>query len=431
MAFIKQFFSRSKKKTTNNSVVNTALDDNISLELLKQLIPVRNLSDDELISFSLKNLPESYPLGSTLFRQGDDDGSVLYLLDGAIETDTDGQKHPISSDTPEARFPLSRTKRHSATAYATTEVRVLRVSNKIMGQEKQSTDLDLRGLPEGLSESQLLQAFWEACQDNTVNLPIQTKLIPKIKKLTTQATDTEQLAEVAMLDPALTARLLRVANSPLYVPAISISDCHDACNRIGHIATQQLFLRAISKNRLRSKNAEISQRLTEAWHNNLLVSQIAAQLAKDTKKVNPEDARLGGLLCDIGVLALLQFAENFPKEYCDIDELDQATPFVRGAIGNQILNNWGLPEKLATLPDLAENWYYDSGESLTVSDIVTLSKYISYISTKMAELPILGDLPAFNKLPPGLLSEEHLSKLIHKAEKQVNRMLRPSQPKPT
>lgn len=429
MAFLKQLFSKSKNNTAGDSTTNTILEDEITVELLKQLIPVRNLSNDELISFSLKKKPEVYPAGTTLFRQGDDDGSVLYLLEGIIETDTDGQKHQISSETPEARFPLSRTKRHSATAYASTEVRILRVSNKIMGQEKQSAELDLRGLPEGLSDSELLQAFWEACQDDNIKLPIQAKVVKKIKIRTEQASNTEQLARIALLDPVLAAKLLRVANSPLYVPGISISDCEDASNRLGEIATKQLFLRAIAKHRLKGNNTGIAQRQTAAWHNSLLVSQIAALLAADTRTIKPEDARLGALICDIGVFALLRFAEHFPSEYCNISELDQAIPFVRGTIGSLILTNWGFPEELAQLPELAENWYHDSGDALTVSDIVTLSKYISYIDSKMAELPILSDLPAFNKLPPGLLSEEHSSELSRRATKKVKRILRPSQPK--
>ena len=429
MAFFKQLFSKSKQNTADNSTTHAMEEDTITVELLKQLIPVRNLSNDELISFSLKKKPEVYPIGTTLFRQGDDDGSVLYLLYGAIETDTDGQKHQISSETPEARFPLSRTKRHSATAYATTEVRVLRVSNKIMGQEKQVAELDLRGLPESLADSQLLQAFWEACQDDNIKLPIHSKIVKKIKTRTEQASNIEQLAKVALLDPVLAAKLLRVANSPLYVPGISISDCQDASNRLGIIATQQLYLRSIAKHRLKGNNTDITQRQTEAWRNSLLVSQIASSLAIDTKKVSPDNACLGALICDIGVFALLHFAEHFPSEYCNITELDQAIPFVRGTIGGLILTNWGLPEELAQLPELAENWYHDSGDTLTVSDIVILSKYISYMGSKMAELPILSDLPAFNKLPPGVLSEEHLSKLLHKAESKVKRIMRPSQPK--
>ena len=95
----------------------TLQPETISIDSLKQLIPIRNLDEDELIAFASDNRSETFPCNSILFRSGEQDDSVLYLLEGSVLMKTDcGQTYHVDSGSAKARFPLSSGRQHSATA---------------------------------------------------------------------------------------------------------------------------------------------------------------------------------------------------------------------------------------------------------------------------------------------------------------------------
>lgn len=45
------------------------------------------------------------------------------------------------------------------------------------------------------------------------------------------------------------------------------------------------------------------------WKNSVYVSSLSFVLADESGSINPEDALLAGLVCDIGIVPLLHFAE--------------------------------------------------------------------------------------------------------------------------
>jgi diguanylate cyclase (GGDEF)-like protein len=118
-------------------------------------------------------------------------------------------------------------------------------------------------------------------------------------------------AHVIGMDPALSARLLRVANSPLYATRRRTETLAQAMAMLGLNATLSLALGFSLVHGLRGHNgtAELQERI---WRRSVLAAMAARLLGQQANLKRAETLMLAGLLQDIGRLALLQ---AMPEEY--------------------------------------------------------------------------------------------------------------------
>ncbi|HYE35083.1 HDOD domain-containing protein [Methylocaldum sp.] len=405
----------------------------ITLDILKQLFPIRTLSEDELNAFVLERKAEVYGPGTILFNSGEPIESIHYLLEGTVLMDVGGGKtYEIGADTAKARFPLCCGKQYSATAYAQTEIQILRVASKIMSQgivrdESAQTLIDPndKQIPEAVRESRLFQAFSQYYGEEELRIPSLPDVAIKLRQAIQHDIGIDEAAKIVQLDPAVAAKLVHVANSPLYLPARPINNCQNAVLRLGLTATRNLVTSFCLRQIFSCKDPYISRILHEQWKTSINLSSLCYVLAAENEGVNEEEALLAGLIADIGVVPFLYFAENFPREYWSPDEIESAIPYVRGPVGAFLLKKWGFPADLIEIPVLAEDWYHDSGNALALSDVVILSRLHSCIGTsRMAELPAINSVPAYSKLKDDQLSPTHALNALHEAKDRIHEAMK-------
>lgn len=405
----------------------------ITLEKLKRLFPIRNLDNDELASFTIGRKADLYPAGAILFRAGEISDSVYFLLNGSIRMAlADGKVYEISADSAKARFPLCGAKRYSATAMAVTPVQILRVSPRIMNKVVISSettnhliDIHAPGLPAHVRDSHLFQTFCQHFHNEDLHLPSLPEVAIKLRKAIEKEAAIKEIASLVQLDPAIAAKIVHVANSPLYYPARSINNCQDAVSRLGIRATRTLVTAFCMRNLYKGKHPRIGYILQEQWRQSIVLSALCYVLAANNPGASPEEALLAGLLCDIGVVPFLCFAEEFPQEYWQPEELENAMPYVRGPVGSYLLKKWDFPPELAVVPQTAGNWYYGgAGDQLTLSDIVILSRLHDYIGEgRQAELPAINSIPACSKLKDGSLSPDYTLRVLNEARDMVEQTM--------
>ncbi len=400
----------------------------ITVATLKQLIPIRNINDDELNAFALENKSEVYAAKTTLFKSGEQGSSVLYLLDGQIQVTVEGgESYEIESNSAKANFPLSSGRQHSGTAVALTDVRILRVSNRIMRSTTPRKSVAEFGdllaeieLPEEVRKSRLYEAFCQYYGQEHPTLPTMPDIATKLRKALNQDVPINKVVDIVQLDPAIATKLIQVANCPLYIAAKPVTSCRDAVVRLGLNATRTLVTSITLKQLFKCKTIAIKQKALKRWQQSVQLSCLCFVLASETKTVNPEDALLAGLICDIGMIPFLQFADNFPSDFFELNEIDLVAPYIRGPAGSFLMDKWEFSEPLASIPQNSENWYYDTGEEINLTDVVILSKLHSYIGTStMTNLPPINAIPACSKLADGTLSPEHSLNVLHHAKDRV------------
>jgi len=138
--------------------------------------------------------------------------------------------------------------------------------------------------------------------------------------------DISAAADIIGLDMGLSARMLRIANSPLYASRRRIENLGQALTMLGLNATLTLALGFTVTQGLAGAAGGHGQDLRErAWRRSILSALAANQLGHARGLRRLEELMLGGLLQDIGVLAL---AQAQPDIYL---------PLLRGADDNAAL----------------------------------------------------------------------------------------------
>ena len=99
----------------------------IDKKILKSLEPLGSLSLDKLDELATKSTIEEMPAGRILFRQGERDKRVIYLLNGQVEVTATGKASGdlIKAKTEDARRPISPTLPRQGTAKTKTNCKVL------------------------------------------------------------------------------------------------------------------------------------------------------------------------------------------------------------------------------------------------------------------------------------------------------------------
>ena len=106
----------------------------ISIERLKKLEPISNLSQERLEELVTLSYVERMPIGMSLFREGEIDNQTIYLLEGDVQlTSADGKiDKVISANKDEAKFPIDDSQPRQVSGIALGRIDVLRIDNSIL-----------------------------------------------------------------------------------------------------------------------------------------------------------------------------------------------------------------------------------------------------------------------------------------------------------
>ncbi len=177
---------------------------------------------------------------------------------------------------------------------------------------------------------------------------------------TSNATDYER---VIQRDPALTANLLRLANSSYFGCQREVGDVRQAITLLG---TQRVFELALSlsfSKTIPKKLAGYDLDSQRYWHHCSSTAVIAEQLVETLKLPPVEMLFTAGLLHDMGKLAIAQFLESHPMEndlpviqgesgILDIEDKIMGTN--HSGIGSLVASHWNLPDSIAH----AARWHH-------------------------------------------------------------------------
>ncbi|MDT8406660.1 MAG: HDOD domain-containing protein [Methylococcales bacterium] len=396
---------------------------------MQKLIPIRTLTEEELIAFATERCAEHYPAGSIIAQSGDCSDAACYLLSGEVEiADNTGQNYRVKADTPKACFPLASGDRHMVAITATKNAQILKVSHRIM----RSANFASRDahecaitIPETLKESPLVTGFMDLFQQEKIDIPTLPDIALRLRSAMREDIGIADAVKIIQLDPVIAAKLIKVANCPLYLSKMPAKSCLEAINRIGLRATHTLVQLLTLKQIFKSSSPTLSQLLNKLWQRSIFISCIAYVLAEHTGKIPPDEALMAGLITDIGVIPLVNFAANLPKEYVDTHELTQAISALKGPVGVHILKCWAFSDDMINIPLNAQDWFHYSGPQLSLTDIVVLARLHSKIGTKtMAQLPAISSIPAAAKLVSIELSPDCSLQILHEAKERIHQATR-------
>jgi putative nucleotidyltransferase with HDIG domain len=203
--------------------------------------------------------------------------------------------------------------------------------------------------------------------------------------------DALQLSALIHRDPALAGHVLRIANSPAYMPKMPIVSLQQAVARLGlAVVTEITFAASVSTGVFKVPGYE--GELKQLWRHSLASGAFAKEVAR-VRRSNVESAFLCGLLHAVGKPALLQVAADAGKSLrlpLDRPALPALLEELHTPVGCRIAEKWGLPRQVTA----AITHYSD------------YSRAAGFVNDAM--ITCLADRLATHALTPQLLDAETL-----------------------
>ena len=248
------------------------------------------------------------------------------------------------------------------------------------------------------TENALLTILVEKIKGGSLVLPTLPEIALKIRET---ADDPEvnllAMADVIAQDPALSARMVKVANSAFMGRSVKVETLNQAVTRIGlrqikniatAIAMEQLFV---------SKNELVRDYMAKTWAQTVDVacaSMATMQfwLKKNKhKSLNIDTLTLVALVHTIGVLPILTESENHEDVFANPSFLEAAIKRLSGKLGGAIMRSWDFTGEFI---EVTENWNNMKYKSDAVS-------YIDFVRAGAIKVGLLGKgVPEHELLTP-------------------------------
>jgi len=202
--------------------------------------------------------------------------------------------------------------------------------------------------------------------DKNLNIPLELSErltacnnLPSLPAIVVKIVDASQdpdigiadVADILMVDPALSAKLLKVANSPMYARQREISNLRDALSLLGLDSSLTIALSFSLVSSLQS-STNTSHIYDSFWRRSILSASIARELGLALKRSNVEDFFLTSLLQDIGILAIDSIEPDALTENCTRSHLSRMVCEQKkwgvdhSDIGAWLLQLWHFPERI-------------------------------------------------------------------------------------
>lgn len=244
-----------------------------------------------------------------------------------------------------------------------------------------------------------------------------------------------QVAALVEQDPAVSAAVLKIVNSPLYRPASTreCSDIFSAIRRLGTAALRNIVMTSALLAAFSSSESQAFDR-REFWRHSISVGITGQAIfefcAPDEPSLSKDVLHLAGILHDLGKIIL---DEHAPTEFRQAIEraTTESLPLHRveregydldhAIVGAWLCRRWGLPEMLC---DVVQ--YHHTPELLpqspsrTLARIIHMANYVAHLHSLGASgNPVADYLP---DVPTALgLDMSRLSELMDAVETEASK----------
>jgi diguanylate cyclase (GGDEF)-like protein len=199
-----------------------------------------------------------------------------------------------------------------------------------------------------------------------------------------------QVAKALSRDPALSAKVLKVANSPWYGVRAEVTTLERAVSILGINATLSL---ALSFSLVRGLRKEMTAGFDHQayWKRSIITAAASQEIGRWANAASHDELFLGGLLQDIGILALNEIIPDLygrlmpsaKDDHALLAKLErQELGSDHAEVGAWLLQGWNLPFDLQRSAAASHHAPNDESELSAFSKCVMLAGYVAGIWTQ-------------------------------------------------
>ncbi|MAM89391.1 MAG: histidine kinase [unclassified Hahellaceae] len=229
-------------------------------------------------------------------------------------------------------------------------------------------------------ERQIKQQIITAIDQDKLVLPTLPEVALKVRSVAEDPESTiAHIVAVLGNDAAITARIIKVCNSPLLRGSREISNLNMAVSRLGMQYTANLATALAMEQMFQATTEMIDVRMREIWRTSTEIAGICHVLANHFTKLKPDQATLAGLIHKIGALPILTFIEEHEIRINAV-QLDNLIDNLHPPIGGYILRKWDFAPELRMVPKEHSN-YTRKVPTADYADLVMVAKLQSTMGT--------------------------------------------------
>jgi len=210
------------------------------------------------------------------------------------------------------------------------------------------SDPTLQAAPEGAERDTQLKQIIMTIRD----LPAMPHVASKVLELSSDPdTSAARLQQVIADDQAMTARILKIANSAMYACSRRIKTLSEAIVMLGFNSIRSLVVTSAARNLYSTGSARMGLKERLLWEHSIGTAFACRLFAERKHPALREEAFLAGLMHDIGKLVLnLQIPDRFEEvvqivynENREFHETEsEMLGFDHARVGSLLVNKWKL-----------------------------------------------------------------------------------------
>ncbi len=365
----------------------------------------------KLISTEIVNKSEK------LFDIGDDDTTEFFLVSGEIELlASDGIKKKIRSGDPVARFPLALLRPRKFSAHVISpkatlikiDVEVLRNLKKsvpVAGDAFSSysdvgdfnyvsSDVDMDDVKQflvsaskSIAENRLTIGNFDTVSNTIFNVVNDPEL------------SLDVLASAIQLDPAISAKIIKSANSAFFGGLEKVDTVRFALVRLGLDLSVQLVTVMVMKEVFHSSKDSLQMAMTNVWKSSIKLATYSVVVGKKSKcKFQQGQTLLAGLMSEIGALVIIAYLDQYPSYMQTLSDEILSSNRIKRKLAKDLLIQWVFPEAIVNVIDQSDD-YERVADTANLSDVVLLARLLVRMAA-YRKLPVddISSLPAYQRL---------------------------------
>ncbi len=201
-------------------------------------------------------------------------------------------------------------------------------------------------------------------------------------------TTATKLESALAMDQALTAKVLRIANSPFYGAVREIKTVSEAIVRLGFIAIRNWTLVTAARSVFLAPGAGMLYQ--KIWRQSVMSAMAGQLVAQVVGRADPEAVFIGGLMQNIGQLVLarshpelfqeiLTESADTGRSYHDVEQ--EMLGFDHGALGALLISEWNLSRELEEAVRWHHNYTDEAASNVQVAAMIALGEQIALTSS--------------------------------------------------
>ncbi|MGZ5076955.1 MAG: HDOD domain-containing protein, partial [Methylobacter sp.] len=229
-------------------------------------------------------------------------------------------------------------------------------------------------------------------KDEIKHLDLVPSVAIKLLKLTNDDNSSiDNLSLIIETEPVLAAKILKQVNSAAYALPNHITSINRAVNMLGFSAVRQIAINLVLYNKLIEQNSKPAFDLMFFWQHCLYVASLSRRIAVALEYPDPDLIYTGGLLHDIGKIAIetygrltyTDFIDSMDRsEHSSIEKERRFFGITHAEIGHIFCLEWQLPASIMAIVTChhdqpAEKSLY--AHYTTEIAIVSFANYIAWI----------------------------------------------------